>query len=161
MKMIKQSILAAGILTAGLVSAQDVSMNNMIKVGATAGLAVPADNLSAAIGVDVAYQYPIAENFKLGVTSGYSHYVGKEGVDGFGIVPVAATGQFTVAQNVFLGADLGYAFFTGKNTEGGAFYYQPKVGYDFGVAEAFLGYKGMSKDGYNMSSINLGAAYKF
>ena len=128
-----------------------------------------ADLNSFNLGVDVAYLYPIAENFKLGVTTGYSHYTGKDYTvagytikgEGSGIIPVAATGQFTVAQNVFLGADLGYAFFTGKNTEGGAFYYQPKVGYDFGVAEAFLGYKGMSKDGYNMSSINLGAAYKF
>ena len=158
----KKLFLAGAFALFGLVSAQKSELTG-VKVGAHIGLPVGdlATSHSFNLGVDVAYQYPIAENFKLGVTSGYSHYVGKEGVDGFGIVPVAATGQFTVAQNVFLGADLGYAFFTGKNTEGGAFYYQAKVGYDFGVAEAFLGYKGMSKDGYNMSSINIGAAYKF
>jgi hypothetical protein len=31
-------------------------MNNMIKVGANVGLAVPSDNLSAAVGVDVSYR---------------------------------------------------------------------------------------------------------
>ncbi len=42
MKMFKQAILLAGILTAGVVSAQSAQMNNMIKVGANVGLAVPS-----------------------------------------------------------------------------------------------------------------------
>jgi len=32
------------------VGAQSAQMNNMIKVGANVGLAVPSDNLSAAVG---------------------------------------------------------------------------------------------------------------
>jgi hypothetical protein len=94
MKMFKQAILLAGILTAGIASAQSSQMNNMIKVGANVGLAVPADNLSAAVGVDVSYQNLITPGFGLGIASGYTHYFGKDN-NGYknndvGVVPVAA-----------------------------------------------------------------------
>ena len=56
-------------------------MNNMIKVGANVGLAVPADNLSAAVGVDVAYQNLITRGFGLGIASGYTHYFEKRTTD--------------------------------------------------------------------------------
>ncbi len=69
MKMIKQAILFAGILTAGALSAQSAQMNNMIKVGANVGLAVPSDNTSMAVGVDVAYQNLITPGFGLGVAT--------------------------------------------------------------------------------------------
>ncbi|WP_435525856.1 hypothetical protein [Chryseobacterium indoltheticum] len=95
--MFKQTILAAGILTAGLVSAQSAQMNNMIKVGATAGIAVPSDNLSAAVGVDVAYQNLITPGLGLGIATGYTHYFGKDN-NGYnnndvGVIPVASTFQ--------------------------------------------------------------------
>jgi hypothetical protein len=94
MKMFKQAILLAGILTAGIASAQSAQMNNMIKVGANVGLAVPSDNLSAAVGVDVSYQNLITPGFGLGIASGYTHYFGKDN-NGYknndvGVVPVAA-----------------------------------------------------------------------
>ncbi len=52
-------------------------MNNMIKVGATAGIAVPSDNVSAAVGVDVAYQNLVTPGFGLGIATGYTHYFWK------------------------------------------------------------------------------------
>ena len=99
MKMFKQAIVLAGILTAGVVSAQSAQMNNMIKVGANVGLAVPSDNLSAAVGVDVSYQNLVTPGFGLGIATGYSHYFGKEnnGYDNndVGVGPVAAVLRIT------------------------------------------------------------------
>jgi hypothetical protein len=125
----------------------------------------------------VAYLYPLAENFRLGVATGYSHYFGKKTktdlilvtlkneVPDVGIIPVAATAEFTLGDsNVFLGADLGYAFFTKKDfkNENGSFYYQPKLGYSFDKRhDLYFSYKGFTRNNANAGSINLGYAYNF
>lgn len=171
----KKLILAGAVALFGMVSAQKSSATGF-KVGTHIGLPVGdlAKTSSFNVGVDVAYLHPIADNFKLGATTGYSYYTGKDYTytyapgqtitvkgEGSGIIPIAATGQFAVTPEFFIGADLGYAFFTAKGSDGGVFYYQPKVGYDFGAGEVYVGYKGMSRDNASISSINLGAAYKF
>lgn len=184
MKMIKQTIIAAGILTAGLVSAQDASMNNMIKVGATAGLAVPADNLSAAIGVDVAYQNLITPGFGLGIATGYTHYFGKDN-NGYknndvGVVPVAALIRVYPKQTGFyFGADLGYGFLVGDDRVAsnstvsrpdGGFYLKPEIGYHNRDWNFFLQYQkvfagsngdivGSVSQDYNVGSIGAGFSY--
>lgn len=184
MKMFKQTILAAGILTAGLVSAQSAQMNNMIKVGATAGIAVPSDNLSAAVGVDVAYQNLITPGFGLGIATGYTHYFGKDN-NGYnnndvGVVPVAAIFRVYPKQTGFyFGADLGYGFLVGDDKVAtnstvsrpdGGFYLKPEIGYhnrdwNFYVQyqKVFAGSNGdiaapASQD-YNVGSIGAGFSY--
>jgi hypothetical protein len=120
MKMFKQAILFAGILTAGALSAQSAQMNNMIKVGANVGLAVPSDNTSMAVGVDVAYQNLITPGFGLGIATGYTHYFGKEN-NGYnnndvGVVPVGALIRIYPKQTGFyFGTDLGYGFLVGDD----------------------------------------------
>lgn len=156
----------------GAMNAQQGKGN--FKVGAHLG--IPVGDLSSShsfnIGADVAYLYPIAENFKLGVTTGYSHYTGKSikefgfsfDMPDLGIIPVAATAQFNVGGNVFVGTDIGYAFFTGDYSDfkTGAFYYQPKVGYSFsGKNDVYVSFKGMSVKEGSGNSINLGYAYNF
>ena len=56
MKNIKKVILGLGILSTGLLSAQNSQMTNMLKVGVNGGVAVPSSNASANVGVDIAYQ---------------------------------------------------------------------------------------------------------
>ncbi|AYZ11163.1 hypothetical protein EGY05_04150 [Chryseobacterium arthrosphaerae] len=181
MKMFKQAILLAGILTAGVVSAQSAQMNNMIKVGANVGLAVPSDNLSAAVGVDVAYQNLITPGFGLGIASGYTHYFGKEN-NGYknndvGVVPVAALIRIYPKQTGFyFGTDLGYGFLVGdkavaSNTNveraGGGFYLKPEIGYhnrdwNFFVQyqKVFVGTKGdLPGQDYNVGNIGVGFGY--
>jgi hypothetical protein len=181
MKMIKKTILGAGILTAGLLSAQSASMNNMIKVGATAGIAVPADNLSAAVGVDVAYQNLITPGFGLGIATGYTHYFAKDnnGYDNndVGVVPVAALIRIYPKQTGFyFGADLGYGFLVGDdrvatnstvNRPDGGFYLKPEIGYHNRDWNFFLQYQkvfsGSNGDvagqDYNVGSIGAGFSY--
>ena len=113
--------LAGAFALFGLVNAQE---KGNFKVGAHIGLPVGdlSNTHSFNIGADVAYVYPVSENLKLGVTTGYSHYFGKRervGLGDFnfsfdfpdlGIIPLAATGQVNVGNNIFVGADLGYAY---------------------------------------------------
>lgn len=173
----KKSLLVGALAFFGLATAQQEKGN--FKLGAHIGL--PVGELSEVttfnVGVDVAYVYPIAENFKLGVTTGYSYYTGKTeevnlyGLDfgkvrmpSLGIIPVAATAQLNLGSNVFVGVDLGYAFFTGKYAEAktGAFYYQPKVGYTFNAKnDIYFSFKGMSVEGSSGNALNLGYSYNF
>lgn len=171
----KKLFLAGALALLGAVSVN--AQTGSFKLGAHIGLPVgdTADNMSFNLGADAAYVWNVAPNFELGVTTGYSHYLAKDytytdpftgrsvtvKADGSGIVPLAATGKYNITPEFFLGTDLGYAFFTGKGADGGAFYYQPKVGYNFSNTELYLGYKGMSKDGASVSSVNLGFNYYF
>ena len=47
---IKKLVLGLGILGAGMVSAQNSEMTNMIKLGVNGGIAVPSSNASANVG---------------------------------------------------------------------------------------------------------------
>lgn len=169
----KKFILAAAFAVLGVTAVNAQSTGNF-KLGAHVGIPVgdAADGISFNLGADVAYVWNIAPNFELGIASGYSNYFGKDytysfngvsyTVDGgnLGIIPLAATGQYNMDGGITLGADLGYAFYIADGADGGAFYYQPKVGYNIGSGNVYLGYKGLSDNG-TISSINLGYIHKF
>jgi len=187
MKSLKKSILAVGILGAGLVSAQSADMKNMIKVGANVGIAVPQENASAALGLDVAYQNLVTPGFGLGIATGYTHYFGRENTVGglavdnndFGVVPVAALVRIYPKQTGFyFGTDIGYGFITGdkqvaSNTvvaterPDGGLYIKPEIGYhnrdwNFAVQyqKVFTGDKGEIGDQkYNAGALGLGVSY--
>ena len=173
----KKLFLTGALALFGLMSAQKTESG--FRLGVNAGIPVGdfGKLTTFTAGVDLAYLYPLAENFRLGVATGYSHYFGKKTktdlilvtlkneVPDVGIIPVAATAEFTLGDsNVFLGADLGYAFFTKKDfkNENGSFYYQPKLGYSFDKRhDLYFSYKGFTKNSANAGSINLGYAYNF
>ncbi len=177
----KKAILAAGIISAGLVSAQSADMRNMLKVGANVGLALPAENAFWAAGLDVAYQNLVTPGFGLGIATGYTQYFGKDNNgnenNDFGVVPVAALVRIYPKQTGFyLGTDLGYGFITGKDKVAenravdrpdGGFYIKPEIGYhnrdwNFAVQyqKVFTGDKGQIGD-QNYSAGNLGAAVSY
>ena len=173
----KKLFLTGALVLFGLMNAQKTESG--IRLGVNAGIPVGdfGKFTTFTAGVDLAYLYPLAENFRLGVATGYSHYFGKKTktdlilvtlkneVPDVGIIPVAATAEFTFGDsNVFLGADLGYAFFTKKDfkNENGSFYYQPKLGYSFDKRhDLYFSYKGFTRNNANAGSINLGYAYNF
>jgi len=173
----KKLFLTSALALFGLMNAQKTEPG--FRLGVNAGIPVGdfGKFTTFTAGVDLAYLYPLAENFRLGVATGYSHYFGKKTktdlilvtlkneVPDVGIIPVAATAEFTLGDsNVFLGADLGYAFFTKKDlkNENGSFYYQPKLGYSFDKRhDLYFSYKGFTRNNANAGSINLGYAYNF
>jgi len=181
MNTIKKAIFAAGILTAGLVSAQSADMRNILKVGANVGMAVPAENASMAVGLDVAYQNLITPGFGLGIATGYTQYFGKEnnGLENndFGVVPVAALVRIYPKQTGFyLGSDIGYGFITGDEKVAsnnatarpdGGFYIKPEIGYhnrdwNFSVQyqKVFTGDKGkVGNQDYNAGNLGVGVSY--
>ena len=178
----KKTILALGVMTAGLVSAQSLDMKNMLKIGVNGGIAVPAENASANLGLDVAYQNLINPGFGLGIATGYTHFFGREnGViknNDFGVVPVAALIRIYPKQTGFyLGTDLGYGFIVGDDKVAsnvgspdrpdGGFYIKPEIGYhnkdwNFSVQyqKTFTGDKGqILSQKYNAGSLGVGVGY--
>lgn len=177
----KKLVLAASVALFGLVgvNAQSTGVEAGVHIGIPVGDVSDASGFN--IGLDLAYLYPVSEKFKIGVATGYDHFIGKdrdfnfagvtttiEGED-FGFIPLAASAKFMPTQNFFVGADLGYAFATKDEMDGG-FYYQPKVGYSGALVDVYGFYKGVSgkekitdniSENWNIGSVGVGVAYKF
>lgn len=183
MKTIKKTILT---LTLGLLysfssNAQDQSYNNMLKVGFNVGAAVPTENASANVGVDLGYQYLVTPGFGIGIVTGYNHFFGNQndGIDNndFGVVPAAAMFRYYPKQKGFYaGAELGYGFITGdqyvasnslvERPDGGV-YFKPELGYhnihwNFALqyTKVFTGDTGtIGSQDYSVGSLGLGLTY--
>ncbi|HFK5584024.1 TPA: hypothetical protein ACGZ92_000196 [Elizabethkingia anophelis] len=156
----KKSLLLGAFALLGF--AASAQTTGQLKIGANIGIPVgDVSNVSSfTMGLDAAYQWRLAENFDLGIATGYQHFFGKSGWSDGGFIPLAASAQYSIDPKFFIGADLGYGFLTGKGSSGGGFYYQPKVGYQQPDWELYLGYKGVSDNG-SISSVNLGFNFKF
>ena len=170
----KKVLLTAAFAVAGMVgvSAQTSGVEGGVHIGIPVGDA--ADYSSFNLGVDLAYLHPVASNVRLGIATGYDHFIADSdykdllGGEDYGFIPLAASAKFDVAQNFFLGADLGYAFATGDNWKGGL-YYQPKVGYSGANFDVYAAYKGLESKREFLgrefdaasSAVAIGFAYKF
>ena len=163
----KKLILAAVvILSFGLTSASAQE----VKLGVHGG--VPVGDLDGvsnfALGADVAYLYNTAGIFQLGGTTGYHHYFGESGtegdleweVDDFSFLPIAAAGRVSLGDVIFAGVDLGYAIGLNDGNDGG-FYYAPKLGFGLFMFDVVGSYTGVSLDGGNASSVNVGVEFTF
>ncbi len=185
MNLVKKSILGLGLMTVGLMSAQDADMRNMLKVGVNGGFAVPAENASASLGLDLSYQNLVTPGFGLGIATGYSQFFGRENtVNGvnidnndFGVIPVAALIRVYPKQmGFYLGTDIGYGFIVGddkvatnavQDRPDGGLYIKPEIGYhnkdwNFAVQyqKTFTGDKGeIGTQKYNAGSLGVGVGY--
>ncbi|GHA33130.1 hypothetical protein GCM10007103_13250 [Salinimicrobium marinum] len=127
-----------------------------LKLGFNAGLPTgdSSDISSLQGGLDVAYLFDVAGFVEIGPLAGYSRFIGDSGYDDFNYIPVAASGRLSLPM-FFVGLDLGYALATDDNMDGGV-YYRPKVGFGIAMVNLIASYSGISTDGANISSVNLG-----
>ncbi len=140
-------------------------------IGVDPGLPVgdASDISSFAIGGDLKYAIPAAENFDVSLSAGYSVFIGKS-IDIAGqsvkigdlkAIPVKLAGRYNFNGPVgFFGeVGLGAAFI--QDGGGTAFLYAPGVGYAAdGGFEVGVRYEGWSKNG-TISQIGLRVAYSF
>lgn len=147
--MIKSVLIISGclLLLGVMINAQSAELNNMIKIGVNAGIATPASNASANLGVDLSYQHLVNPGFGIGVSTGYNHFFGRDNtVNGvmlnnndFGVIPVAALLRYYPEKmGFYAGTDLGYGFIVGDqkvatnslvNRPDGGFYLKPEIGW--------------------------------
>jgi|26BtaG_2_1085354.scaffolds.fasta_scaffold00018_35 hypothetical protein len=167
-KLFLSAVLAVGCLVG--VNAQSTGFEAGAYVGLPMGDAKDATSLN--IGISAGYYWDVADSFKVGVLTGYDHWIGKTikeefmgttvefEVDDFGFIPIAASAKYDFGSSLFAGVDLGYAIYVGSGEGDGGFLYQPKFGYSGASFDAFAFYKGISNDG-SISSLGAGFAYKF
>lgn len=127
-----------------------------LKLGFNAGLPTgdAGDSSDLQVGVDAAYLINILGIAEVGPMVGYSHFLREDGLDDLSFIPVAASGRINLPM-MFVGLDLGYAISVQGGGNGGA-YYRPKVGLGIALVNIIASYSGISADGANISSINLG-----
>ena len=174
--MKKIILTAVAVFVLSFANAQDAGFKAGIHFGMPMGDA--ANVYSFNWGIDVAYLWPVADQFQAGVTTGYSSFSGKSistpglslgpiSLPGTSVkvnaafIPLAATGLYSFSDKIFGGLDLGYALYSGSGGGTGGVYYQPKVGYQTEKYEIYAGYKGISVSGGSVSSVGLGFNYKF
>lgn len=166
--MKKLLLLGAFALLGGAMQAQE-GFRLGGHVGAPLGDA--SDAASVTVGIDAAYMWNITKGLDIGATTGYSHFFGKDNVDDFGFIPIAASGKYKFAKiPLFVGLDLGAAIST-KDYINSGLYIAPRVGYQMKRAELYLGFQNIASkyknhdyywygdNNYNFGAINFGVNF--
>ncbi|WP_440881188.1 outer membrane beta-barrel protein [Tenacibaculum sp. C7A-26P2] len=181
-----KKLLVAAMMVFGLAAnAQEGQFN----VGANFGLPLgdSSDYTSFAMSAEVNYLFSVSDDFKVGPSVSYLHYIAKDAkdvkevfgpltgvinsmVDNFSVettgiedssfLPIAVAARYNVAENFTLGADLGYAVGISPKGNDGGFYYRPMVGYNISEKIALQAtYAGVSKEITSYSNISLGVMF--
>ena len=163
--MKKVLFIAVVVLGLGNINAQNGSFNAGVSIGLPTGDI--SDSSSLAISVEANYLFEISDQFKVGPSISYLHYIGKKDINGSGFdaddisfLPIAAAARFAASEKFTIGADLGYGIGISPDDIEGAFYYRPMIGYN--ISEKVMlqaTYTGMSKEGSTISNFGVGAMF--
>lgn len=139
------------------------SKNSWLKVGLEAGVPVgkTSDFSSFAPGLILSGQWMATKNFGIGGSTGYTHFIGKDGAEDFGVIPLGLLLRYyPQSQGFFVGTDVGYSFLT-KGSETGGAYVKPQLGYH-NYSWNFYGYYNqvfLSKGLNNVQNVGIAATY--
>lgn len=137
--------------------------NSWFKAGLSAGVPVgdASDASSFNLGLDLRGQYLVNANFGIGVASGYNHFFGKDGIDDFGVIPLAGFARYYFArEGLFLGADLGYGFLTNVVDNSGGLYVNPHIGYHNTDWNFYVYYQNTFADNdVDLQTVGVGVTY--
>lgn len=134
-------------------------------IGVDAGLPVgsASDYSNFVIGGDLKYSLPVATNFGVSLSAGYSSFLGKT-IDGFKTsdlkaIPVIVGGRYTFTGGFYGEAQFGAAFV--QDGGGTAFVYAPGISYAWSNGlEDGVRYEGWSKNG-TVGQMALRIVYSF
>jgi hypothetical protein len=138
MKGLMMSVLALGIM-AGAAAQETVHKDNLnsktswLKAGVSVGMPVgnTAQYSSFSAGGVVNAQMMANPHLGLGVTTGYTHYFGKNGTSDFGAIPLGALIRYYAHEpGLLVGTDIGYAFTTNIAGSTGGLYVKPQLGWN-------------------------------
>ena len=167
----KKIFFCALILGAAVaVNAQDKPGKNVqFSGGVRFGLPVGDFHLSHTfgIGAELQAEYKASPNVSLTGTTGFTNFIGKtETWDGYkykydavGYIPILVGARYYPSQNVFIGGKAGYGILTGAGS-GGAFNFEPQVGYNADKFQLALGYNALVDNG-TLGHLGVTAVYKF
>jgi hypothetical protein len=147
------------------------SASKHVQFGGGLRFGLPVGNFNnshgVGIGVELQAEYKVHPQASLTGTTGFTNFIGKSisywgykyKYDAVGYIPILVGGRYYPSSNVFLSGKLGYGILTGSGS-GGAFNFEPAVGYNaekFGVS---FGYNALVNDG-TLGHLGLTGIYKF
>jgi len=141
------------------------SRNSWLKLGANIGVPVGnASNYSSFMaGLELKGQVLETNYLGLGLTAGYNHFFGKNGVKDFGTIPLGAFLRvYPQSKGFFFGTDLGYSVVTGYDNAKGGFFLKPQLGYHNYDWNVFAFYNNIFRsdvNGGSIGSVGVGATY--
>jgi hypothetical protein len=133
------------------------------RIGANVGIPLGdfSDFYSLAATLDVDYDWEVSESFTAGFATGFANYFGKDGMDGFKYLPVAASADVNVSDDVSVGGDVGYAISL-ENGGGGDFLYRIQIRYQASDdVDVTARWNSISGDGATLSNASLGVGLRF
>lgn len=167
----KKILFLAFLLTGAIVvnaqtkTAKDVQFSGGLRFG------LPVGNFhyshSVGIGVELQAEYKIHPSASLTGTTGFTNFIGKSSTywgykyknDAAGYIPILVGGRYYASPNVFIGGKLGYGILTGGGS-GGAFNFEPSVGYNAPKYQLAFGYNALVDNG-TLGHLGITALYKF
>lgn len=134
------------------------------------GLGPPLGETREFYSVDIQgkfyYLSNVTDQFDMGVTTGFSIFLGSGASDGWfsdipsGIIPLAVAGRMAVSKTVSIGADVGYGI--GILAEDSGFYFSPVFAYNKNRNLAFTAsYSNIYSSGFKFSSLLFGVNFGF
>ena len=155
-------VLAANAQTKG---GKDVQFSGGLRI------ALPVGNFhyshSLGIGAELQAEYKFQPNASLTGTTGFTNFIGKGQsyydydykADAVGYIPILVGARYYPSTNMFVGAKLGYGILTGAGS-GGAFNFEPGVGYNADKYQVGLAYNALVNNG-TLGHLAVTAVYKF
>lgn len=170
-KILLLAVLIVSAATASFAQTSKSSSGGKFSIGVDPGLPVgnASDYSSFAIGGDLKYSIPAAQNFDVSLSAGYSVFIGKTiDIGGTSIkagdlkaIPVKVAGRYNFNGPVGFFGEVGIGAAFIQDGGGTAFVYAPGVGYAMdGGFEVGVRYEGWSKNG-TVGQIGLRLAYSF
>lgn len=168
--MKKFFFIALAVAGAFVANAQ-TSATKSVQFGGGIRLGLPVGNFKLSntigIGAELQAEYKVQPNVSLTGTTGFTNFIGKSETwggykykyDAVGYIPVLVGARYYPSQNVFLGGKVGYGILTGGGS-GGAFNFEPSVGYNAAKYQLSLGYNALVDDG-TLGHLGFTAIYKF
>jgi hypothetical protein len=133
-------------------------------VGGELGLPVGDVGLytSLAIGFSGQLDYNVAENIDLTLNTGFTKLLGKDGVDGWSIIPILGGAKYHFSDKVYGSAQLGISILKDSDASLNGFTFAPGVGYKISDnIDLLLKYTSISIAGGSVNWIGVRAAYSF
>lgn len=141
--------------------------DNSTKISIGAELGLPVGDMSAItslnIGISAQADFNVASQIDLTLNAGYIKYLGKDGGDGFGVIPVLGGVKYHFSDKLYGSAQLGISFINwGGGETVSNFTFVPGIGYQ--VSDNFdllLKYNSISDNGGSINCLGIRAAYTF
>ena len=162
MKTITKIIATSAAVVALFFTTNVNAQSQKLGVGLSVGIPT-SDAYSVAVGGDIRYQFNVDKQLSIPVTTGYTHFIGKEigntGVDfqDYGYIPVKVGAKYFFNESgsgIYGLAEVGAGFGVTPSGAGTGFLYSPAIGYSWSNGlDLGLKYEGNTANPTNIFSV--------